>query len=401
MTFKEFNLHAQLLEGLDAMGFDKATPIQEQAIPEIMAGNDLIACAQTGTGKTAAFILPVLDKLLTSPPGDGVNTLILAPTRELAIQIDQQIEGLAYFTGASSIAIYGGGDGMAWEQQKRALVSGANIITATPGRLIALLTSGELKFPSLKHLILDEADRMLDMGFYEDIILIITELSKERQSLLFSATMPPKIRQLANRILKNPKEISLAVSKPAEKIIQKAYVVNGKDKDSLTGHILKEKKYQSVVIFSATKENVKVLDRTLRKSGFNCKAFSSDLEQAEREDILRDFKSKRLNILVATDILSRGIDVEGIDLVINYDSPSDPEDYVHRIGRTARAEAEGTAVTLISEKDIEKFMRIEKFLGNPVQKYPLPEGLGPGPDYVIKFRDTRRKPPFKRTKRRH
>lgn len=344
------------------MGFDKPTPIQELAIPIILEGHDLIACAQTGTGKTAAFVLPILNRISRSDHSH-LNTLIIAPTRELAQQIDQQIEGFSYFTNASSIPIYGGGDGMAWEQQKRALQSGADIIIATPGRLISLLSGGEVDFSHLKHLILDEADRMLDMGFYEDIIRIIRMLPENRQTMLFSATMPPRIKTLAEKILRQPKEVSIAVSKPAEKIKQIFYRVTDDKKVELTCDILKDPAYTSVIIFCSTKDSVKNLNKALNKSGVKTSAFHSDLEQKEREELMRNFKNKSLQVLVGTDVLSRGIDVEGISLVINYDVPPDAEDYIHRIGRTARAEESGTAITFINAKDLFRFRRIEKLLG--------------------------------------
>lgn len=364
------------------MGFDEPTPIQAQAIPVILDNKDLIACAQTGTGKTAAYLLPILNKIIIAPDEiRHLNTLVLAPTRELAIQIDQQIEGLGYFTGVSSIAIYGGGDGAAWSQQRRALADGGNVIIATPGRLIALLQMGEINFKHLQHLILDEADRMLDMGFYDDIIKIISYLPSQRQTLLFSATMPPKIRTLAKTILQNPEQISIAVAKPAEGILQQIYLAYDAQKIPLLKHILKEGSYESIIIFASTKENVKKLNEELRKTKIKAKAFHSDLEQKEREEILREFKSRALPILIGTDILSRGIDVEGIDLVVNFDAPHDPEDYIHRIGRTARAATTGTAVTFINEKDQKKLAAIERLIGKELPKLALPASLGDAPVY--------------------
>lgn len=380
LTFHEFNFDPKLNEGLESMGYLKPTPIQEQAIPLILERKDLIACAQTGTGKTAAYLLPILNNILHSEKRH-LNTLIIAPTRELAQQIDQQIEGFAYFLGVSSIPVYGGGDGATWDQQKKALEAGVDIIIATPGRLMAQLASGVIKLDDVEHLVLDEADRMLDMGFYEDIIRIIKYLPPNRQTLLFSATMPPKIRALANRILKNPQEINIALSKPAEGILQQAYVVYDEQKEKLISHIFKTGQYSSVLIFASTKENVKKLDRALQKIGITAKAIHSDLEQVERENILREFKNKQLSILVGTDVLSRGIDVEGISLVINFDVPPDPEDYIHRIGRTARAATTGTAITFINAKDQRKFFRIESMIGKEIEKIQLPESLGAGPLY--------------------
>ena len=382
MTFDDFDFEYELLDGLHAMGFDHPTPIQAQAIPVILNNKDLIACAQTGTGKTAAYLLPVLNKIIEAPQHlRHLNTLILAPTRELAIQIDQQIEGLGYFTGVSSIAIYGGGDGAAWSQQRKALAEGGNVIIATPGRLIALLQMGEINFNHLQHLILDEADRMLDMGFYDDIIKIISYLPIKRQTLLFSATMPPKIRTLANTILHKPEQISISVAKPAEGILQQVYMVYDDQKIALIKNILKEGNYNSVIIFASTKENVKKLNEELRRIRLVAKAFHSDLEQKEREEILREFKSKSLPILIGTDILSRGIDIEGINLVINFNAPHDPEDYIHRIGRTARADTTGTAITFINDKDQRKLAAIERLIGKEIPKVPLPAALGAAPEY--------------------
>ena len=376
LTFHDFGFTDTLVEGLEAMGFNQPTPIQQQSIPLIMNGKDLIACAQTGTGKTAAYILPVMDQILLRGTG-SCSTLVLAPTRELALQIDQQVEALGYFTGISSIAIYGGGDGMTWDLQKRAIREGVDIIIATPGRLISHMATGDIKFPDLKHLVLDEADRMLDMGFYEDIMKIVSWLPKERQTLLFSATMPPRIRQLAGGILNAPAQVNIAISKPAEGIRQMVYHVEEPAKQPLLEHILKEGGYTSVIVFASTKEKVKKLDIALRKAGQDCKAFHSDLEQVEREHIMRNFKNKTLRILVGTDVLSRGIDVEGIDLVVNYDVPPDPEDYVHRVGRTARAERTGTAVTFINHLDQRKFERILQLTGIELQPTDLPAEIAP------------------------
>ncbi len=380
MTFSEFKLDPTLMDGLESMGFETPTPIQEQTIPITMGGKDLIACAQTGTGKTAAYLLPVLSKLATHP-SHHVDTLIVAPTRELAVQIDQALQGFAYFTGVSSIAIYGGNDGFSFEQEKKALTQGANIIIATPGRLMSHLNMGYVKFGHLRHLILDEADRMLDMGFNEDIMKIVTYLPKERQTLMFSATMPPKIRSLAQAILRSPEQVNIAMSKPAEGILQGAYLVYDKQKNDLIIHLLQGKSLQSVLIFSATKSNVKQLYNDLHKLGLSVKAIHSDLEQKEREEVLRDFAARRTQVLVATDILSRGIDIDGIDLVINYDVPRDAEDYVHRVGRTARAQSTGVALTFINETDQRSFKQIENLIGSAVHKLPLPESIGKGPVY--------------------
>ena len=379
MNFQSFNFESSLQEGLDAMGFDQPTPIQQMAIPVILEGKDLIACAQTGTGKTAAFVLPILNKISKSG-SSTLNTLILAPTRELAIQIDQQIQGFSYFLGVSSVPIYGGGDGVIWEQQKKALETGAEIVVATPGRLIALLAGGKMNLSTLEHLVLDEADRMMDMGFSDDILKIVNYLPQNRQTILFSATMPPKIRQFSMKILNKPEEISIAIGKTAEGVTQSMYSVYDTQKEELVRHILSQKHYEAVIIFCSTKDKVKALYKVLKK-GFDVEAFHSDLEQMEREKIMSAFKNKAVKILIGTDIISRGIDVVGIELVINYDTPSDPEDYVHRVGRTARADKEGEAITFVNPKDQHKFVRIEKLIGMSVTQNPLPESMEKGPDY--------------------
>jgi len=380
LSFINFNFEPSLQEGLDAMGFDRPTPIQELAIPVIMQGKDLIACAQTGTGKTAAFVLPILNKISKSSLGK-LNTLILAPTRELAIQIDQQIQGFSYFLGVSSVPIYGGGDGIVWEQQKKALETGAEIVVATPGRLIALLAGGKMDLSTLEHLILDEADRMMDMGFSDDILKIVNYLPQDRQTVLFSATMPPKIRQFSMKFLRNPEEISLSIGKTAEGVTQSMYSVYDGQKEELVRHILGQKPYEAVIIFASTKDKVKALYKVLRKE-FDIEAFHSDLEQLEREKIMSNFKNKAVKILIGTDIISRGIDVVGIELIINFDTPSDPEDYVHRVGRTARADKEGEAITFVNPKDQHKFVRIESLIGMEITRNPMPEGFERGPEYL-------------------
>ena len=330
--------------------------------------------------KRRRFVLPLLQHLLQIKPGN-ISALILVPTRELALQIDQQIDAMSYYIDISSIAIYGGGSGTGWIQQKTALKQGADIIIATPGRLIAQLQMGGIDFGQLKYLILDEADRMLDMGFSDDIMKIVDMLPKERQTLCFSATMPPKIRTLTKRILNHPKEISIAISKPAAGVTQLAYLINDEEKNKLLLKILKEGDYKSSIIFCSSKDNVKKLERELRQIGIKAKAFHSDLEQPEREALMLDFKSRKLPILVGTDVLSRGIDVDGIELVLNYDVPPDPEDYVHRIGRTARAERTGTAITFISPRDQRRFSFIEKLLEKEVEKAALPEGFTSSQEY--------------------
>lgn len=381
MTFKEFGLDESLLEGIEASGYENATPVQAQVIPLILAGKDIIASAQTGTGKTAAFLLPIINKLLASRIDDTVNALVIVPTRELAVQIAQNLEGLSYFTPISSIAVYGGGDGSNFTNEKQALSRGADIVICTPGRMIAHLNMGYVKLKGLQYLVLDEADRMLDMGFFDDIMKILSFLPPKRQNLLFSATMPVKIRDLAKKILHEPEEINIAISKPPAKIVQQAFIVYETQKIPLVKFLLKSLDFKSILVFCSKKHNVKQLTMDLKRARFNVKEIHSDLEQAEREEVLLEFRSRRLQILVATDILSRGIDIDNIDLVINYDVPNDGEDYIHRIGRTARAETDGMAFTFVSEKEQNKFNAIEQLLGSPVPKAAVPEQFGPAPEY--------------------
>ena len=381
MKFKEFDFVPEIMEGLESMGFVECTPVQELAMPVIWEGKDLIACAQTGTGKTAAYLLPVLNRI-TANPGQGINTLIIAPTRELVLQIDQQIEGFSYFSGATSLAVYGGGEGAAFDQQKAALVQGADIIVATPGRLLSHINLKYSDFSTIKHLILDEADRMLDMGFFDDIMRIVRELPLTRQTLLFSATMPPKIRKLAEGILKNPRSVNIAISKPAENIVQAAYMVYENQKVALVKALLKGKTdYKSVLIFTSRKINVNGLVRELKRMGFKADGMLSDLDQKEREEVMLRFRNRETQVLVATDIVARGIDIDGIDMVMNYDVPRDPEDYVHRIGRTARAQSSGVAITLISDLDQHNFKRIEELIERDILKIPLPPEFGEAPLY--------------------
>jgi ATP-dependent RNA helicase RhlE len=374
VTFKEFNFNEQLAEGISSMGFTQATPIQAMAIPAILDGKDLIACAQTGTGKTASFLLPVME-LLSRTDMDQTNALVLTPTRELAQQIDQQAEGLAYFTGVTSIAVFGGGDGSVYEQQRRGIQNNVNIIIATPGRLIAHLTSGVLKLNQIKYLILDEADRMLDMGFSDDIMRIISYLPKERQTLLFSATMPGRIRTLAKKILNDPEQINIAISQPAVGIDQQIYRPHDAQKVPLLRHILKQGNYVSTIVFASRKEIVRSLAKELKAAGIKVEAFHSDLEQREREEILLQFKNRQLPVIIGTDALSRGIDVEGIDLVVNFDVPGDAEDYIHRIGRTARAETTGTAITFVNHRDERRLKSIEELMDRKITQHPIPEHL--------------------------
>lgn len=394
MKFTEFNFHENLLEGIAASNYEDATPVQEQVIPLVLQGRDIIASAQTGTGKTAAFLLPLLNQLLTSHHDDHhISAMIIVPTRELAVQISEHLEGLSYFTSVSSIAVYGGGDGNSFVQEKQALSKGVDIVVCTPGKMIAHINMGYVKIKGLKYLVLDEADRMLDMGFHDDIMRIINVLPSKRQTLLFSATMPQRIRTLAQKILHQPAEINIAISKPPEKIVQQAFVINEEQKMPLVKMLLKSRQFKSIIIFCSKKQQVKLLTRELKRAGIPAEEIHSDLDQSKREEVLRSFISKRLPILVATDILSRGIDVDHIDLVINYDVPHDGEDYVHRIGRTARAETDGTAYTFISPREQNKFASIEQLLGKPVPKAKIPEELGPAPAYQPR---TRRRPVARR-----
>ncbi len=381
ITFEELGFNYDLLDALDAMGFIHATPVQAAAIPPILDGSDVMAIAQTGTGKTAAFLLPVLNLLMESPSTKKTSCVIVSPTRELAMQIDRQTDALGYFTGISSLAVYGGGEGSSFDQQKKALTKGADVIAATPGRLLSHLRMGYVDFSGVDYFILDEADRMLDMGFHKDILEISKSIPKGRQTLMFSATMPPNIRKLSKDLLNEPEFINIAISKPADNILQAAYSVYDAQKPKLVAHLLKGRKVNKTIIFSSTKKAVSGIVRALKSSGLKAKGISSELDQKEREAVLRDFTNGKVPIIVATDILSRGIDIKDINLVINYDVPPDPEDYIHRIGRTARANATGIGITFISEKDQLRFHRIEKLLGNPIHKSPLPESLGKGPQY--------------------
>ena len=383
MKFSELQLNANVLEALDAMRFDECTPIQEQAIPIILEGKDLIAVAQTGTGKTAAFLLPVLNKLSEGKhPEDAINCVIMSPTRELAQQIDQQIEGFTYFVPVSAVAVYGGTDGIAWEQQKRGMEMGADIVIATPGRLLSHIKLGTVDLSQVSFFILDEADRMLDMGFYDDIMQVQKQLPPACQTIMFSATMPPKIRTLAQTILKNPVEVKIAISRPPETIMQTAYVCYDMQKLRILEDLFSQSRPQRVIIFSSSKMKVKELASTLKRMKFNVAAMHSDLEQSQREEVMKEFKNGRIDILVATDVVSRGIDINDIKLVVNFDIPHDPEDYVHRIGRTARGtNGEGLAITFISTEEQFQFKRIEEFLDKEVYKIPVDPKFGETPLY--------------------
>ena len=332
-----------MMEGIEAMGYESPTPIQEQAIPAILQGKDIIGSAQTGTGKTAAFLLPVIQKIISTRESNKTRALVIVPTRELAMQIDQHMEGFSYFTDVSSIAVYGGGDGQLFAREKKALTEGTEVVICTPGRMIAHLNSSYVNFSALQFLILDEADRMLDMGFYDDIMKIIQHIPKKRQNLMFAATMPDKIRTLARKVLNNPIEISIAISKPADRVLQVAYVIYETQKLPLVTHLLKGRDLKSVIVFCSTKLSAKQLGRQLKREGLLAQDIHSDLDQKAREEIMLQFRNRKLHILVATDLLSRGIDIDNIELIINYDVPHEGEDYIHRIGRTARAESEGEA----------------------------------------------------------
>lgn len=382
MQFSELNLEDSVLDALDAMNFRECTPVQEHTIPVILEGKDLIGVAQTGTGKTAAYLLPVLNLLSKGNyPEDAINCIIMAPTRELAMQIDQQMEGFSYFMPASSVAVYGGNDGIRFEQEKKGLTLGADVVIATPGRLISHLSLGYVDLSKVSFFILDEADRMLDMGFAEDIMQIVKYLPKERQTIMFSATMPTKIQQLAKTILTNPVEVKLAVSKPAEKIIQAAYICYEAQKLGIIESLFKEQQPERVIIFASSKIKVKEVTKALKRLKLNVGEMHSDLDQSQREAIMHEFRNGRINMLVATDIVARGIDIDDIRLVINYDVPHDSEDYVHRIGRTARANNDGCAITFVSETEQNKFKQIENFLEKEIYKIPVPEELGEAPAY--------------------
>lgn len=396
MKFEEFKFDTQLMEGIAAIGYQNATPIQEQTIPVILKGEDVMGSAQTGTGKTAAFLLPVINNIITSARTDFVKALIIVPTRELALQIDQQMDGFSYFTSVSSIAVYGGTDGITFECEKKALTEGTDIIICTPGRIIAHLNQGYVNLSQLKYLIIDEADRMLDMGFYFDILKIISLLPKKRQNLMFAATMPRQIGDLARKILVNPVEVNISVSQPAEKILQLAYVVYTNQKVPLVKHLLGGKNFNSILIFCSTKISTKQLGRELKHARLNVAEIHSDIEQTAREQVMLDFRSRKINIIVATDVISRGIDVEDIDLVINYDVPNDYEDYVHRIGRTARAQADGVAITLINKEEQKKFGAIERLLGRVIHKSAVPAEFGEVPAYepekLYRYSSKKRRP---------
>lgn len=392
MRFDELNLGDEVLDGLDAMNFIETTPVQAATIPPILEGRDVIACAQTGTGKTAAYLLPILDRLSAGEfASDVVNAVIMAPTRELAQQIDQQVEGFSYFMPVSAVAIYGGTDGVAWEQQRRGMAMGADIVIATPGRLISHLNLGSADLSHVSYFVLDEADRMLDMGFFDDIMQIYKQLPSSCQTVMFSATMPPKIRKLAASILRDPIEVEIAISRPPESIMQSAYICYEAQKLPILRKLFEQSVPKRTIIFASAKLKVRELTSTLRKMGFNVADMHSDLEQSQREQVMRDFKNGYVDVLVATDIVARGIDIDNIRVVINYDIPHDPEDYVHRIGRTARGtNGEGLAITFVSEEEQSDFHKIETFLGKSVYKLPVDPEFGEVPAYEPAKRRPRR-----------
>lgn len=398
MYFDEFDFEDEVLDALDAMRFEKCTPIQEQTLQPLMEGRDLIGVAQTGTGKTAAYLLPVLNKLCRGGyPEDAINCIVMAPTRELAQQIDRQLEGFTYFMNVSSVAVYGGNDGQRYEQELRGMSKGADIIVATPGRLISHINLGNIDLSKVSFFILDEADRMLDMGFYSDIMTIAKQLPKERQTMLFSATMPEEIRRLASEILKDPLQITLALAKPAEGITQQAYVCYEGQKMGIINKIFDNESSERVILFASRKTKVKEIARAIRKHGFNVGEMHSDLTQSERDEIMFQYKSRKIDMIVATDILARGIDIDDIRIVINYDVPRDCDDYIHRIGRTARAGSKGRAITFVSEEDQEFFGRIEAFIEQEVPKLEVPAELGDAPAYEPKKKKAgARKPAGKR-----
>jgi superfamily II DNA/RNA helicase len=385
MYFDEFDFEDEVLDALDAMNFVKCTPIQEQTLEPLMEGRDLIGVAQTGTGKTAAYLLPVLNRLCRGGyPEDAINCIIMAPTRELAQQIDRQLEGFTYFMQVSSVAVYGGNDGQRYEQELRGMSKGADIIVATPGRLISHINLGNVDLSRVSFFILDEADRMLDMGFCNDIMTIAKQLPKERQTMLFSATMPEEIRRLAKEILNDPVHITLALAKPAEGITQQAYVCYEGQKMGIINQIFETESSERVILFASRKTKVKEIARAIRKHGFNVGEMHSDLSQSERDEIMFQYKSRKIDMIVATDILARGIDIDDIRIVINYDVPRDCDDYIHRIGRTARAGSKGRAITFVSEEDQEFFGRIEDFIEQSVTKMEVPAALGEAPAYEPK-----------------
>ncbi|MGL5014354.1 MAG: DEAD/DEAH box helicase [Bacteroidales bacterium] len=382
MRFDELDLESSILDGLDSMNFVETTPVQEQTIPVILTGKDIIACAQTGTGKTASFVLPLLNQLTKSDDNSNkIRAIIMAPTRELAQQIDIQIQGFSYFCSISSLLVCGGGDGKEWEQQKRGMKMGADIVIATPGRLISHLEHSKIDFSHVTHFILDEADRMLDMGFYDDIMKLVKQIPESRQTILFSATMPPKIRNLIKSALRNPVEVSVAISKPSESIDQSVCICYDDQKLAVLKHIFAEDNIGKSIIFCSSKLKVKDLAHQLRRNKMRVSAMHSDLEQDERQKVMLDFANGKLDLLVATDIIARGIDIDDIALVINYDVPRDAEDYIHRIGRTGRADAKGRAITLVNLEDQFKLSRIEKLIEREVPRYPLPDGIGDAPEY--------------------
>ena len=383
MRFDELDLEDEILDGLEDMNFHEMTPVQEHTIPVILDGRDIIGCAQTGTGKTAAYTLPLLNKLLLEGnPDNVVKSLIIVPTRELAQQIDQQFQGFSYYAPISTTVVYGGGDGKGWDIQKKGMLSGSDVVIATPGRMIAHLQNSGVDLSHVEYLILDEADRMLDMGFSEDIMKIVSDMPRERQTIMFSATLPPKIRELAKTILRNPAEVNIAISKPNEAIDQSAYICYENQKLGIIRELFAEPTDSKTIIFSSSKLKVKELAHTLKRMKLDVAAMHSDLEQAQREEVMLNFKNNKVKILVATDIVARGIDIEDIGLVLNYDVPHDPEDYIHRIGRTARAAATGSAVTFVSEEEQGKFHQIEKFIERDIRKAELPESVGEGPKYA-------------------
>ena len=392
MDFSELNLEDCVLDALDAMNFQTCTPVQEKTIPVILEGHDLIGVAQTGTGKTAAYLLPVINQLSKGGyPEDAINCIVMSPTRELAQQIDQQMEGFSYFMPISSVAVYGGNDGARFEQEKKGLTLGADMVIATPGRLISHINLGYVDLSKVSFFILDEADRMLDMGFADDIMQIVKLLPKERQTIMFSATMPAKIQQLAQTILTDPVEVKLAVSGPAEKIIQVAYICYEQQKLAIIQSLFETQVPERVILFASSKLKVKEITKALKRMHMNVGEMHSDLDQSQREEIMHEFKNGRINILIATDIVARGIDIDDIRLVINYDVPHDSEDYVHRIGRTARANNDGCAITFVSEAEQTKFKSIENFPGKDIYKLPVPEELGETPEYAPKEKTKKNK----------
>lgn len=371
MKFEELLTNEDLLDALYDMRFDEPTPIQLRAIPAVIEGKDVLGIAQTGTGKTAAYLLPIIQRLIDDNyPQDVINVLIMVPTRELALQIDKQLQGFSYYLPVSGTSIYGGTDGDIYQQQRKALKTGTDIVVATPGRMLQHISMGNVDLSKVSFFVLDEADRMLDMGFFDDIMQIVKKLPSERQNLLFSATMPKEIRKLASTLLTSPHEIRLAPSRPAAGVSHYVWHVDEKEKKGKLKDFLRQNPPERVIIFAASKNSVRELAGEISRSGFKAAEMHSDLDQKVREEVMLKFRAGKINIVVATDIISRGIDIDDIETVINYDVPAEAEDYIHRVGRTARAKKTGMALTFVSRKETGKLKAIERLLKKPIELLP-------------------------------